>query len=92
MVVGLGAVSTTFITGVLMARKGLAKPIGSMTQYDKIRVGKGAEKKYLHYNEIVPLASLDDLEFAAWDVYPQNAYQSAMYAEVLKEKRHRART
>ena len=86
MVVGLGAVSTTFITGVLMARKGLAKPIGSMTQYDKIRVGKGAEKKYLHYNEIVPLASLDDLEFAAWDVYPQNAYQSAMYAEVLKEK------
>ena len=86
MVVGLGAVSTTFITGVLMARKGLAKPIGSMTQYDKIRVGKGAEKKYLHYNEIVPLASLDDLEFAAWDVIPQNAYQSAMYAEVLKEK------
>lgn len=86
MVVGLGAVSTTFITGVLMARKGLAKPIGSMTQYDKIRVGKGADKKYLHYKDIVPLANLDDLEFAAWDVYPQNAYQSAMYSEVLKEK------
>lgn len=86
MVVGLGAVSTTFITGVLMARKGLAKPIGSMTQYDKIRVGKGADKKYLHYKDIVPLASLDDLEFAAWDVYPQNAYQSAMYSEVLQEK------
>lgn len=86
MVVGLGAVSTTFITGVLMARKGLAKPIGSMTQYDKIRVGKGADKKYLHYKDIVPLASLDDMEFAAWDVYPQNAYQSAMYSEVLKEK------
>lgn len=86
MVVGLGAVSTTFITGVLMTRKGLAKPIGSMTQYDKIRVGKGADKKYLHYKDIVPLASLDDLEFAAWDVYPQNAYQSAMYSEVLQEK------
>lgn len=86
MVVGLGAVSTTFITGVLMARKGLAKPIGSMTQYDKIRVGKGADKKYLHYKDIVSLASLDDLEFAAWDVYPQNAYQSAMYSEVLQEK------
>lgn len=86
MVVGLGAVSTTFITGVLMARKGLAKPIGSMTQYDKIRVGKGADKKYLHYKDIVPLACLDDLEFAAWDVYPQNAYQSAMYSEVLQEK------
>lgn len=86
MVVGLGAVSTTFITGVLMARKGLAKPIGAMTQYDKIRVGKGDAKKYLHYKDIVPLASLDDMEFAAWDVYPQNAYQSAMYSEVLKEK------
>ena len=49
LVVGLGAVSTTFMTGVLMARKGLAKPVGSMTQYDKIRVGRGAEKKYLHY-------------------------------------------
>lgn len=48
MVVGCGAVSTTFMTGVFMARKGLAKPVGSMTQYDKIRVGRGAEKKYLH--------------------------------------------
>ena len=46
MVVGLGAVSSTFMTGVLMARKGLAKPVGSMTQYDRIRVGKGADKKY----------------------------------------------
>ncbi|MDD7319322.1 MAG: inositol-3-phosphate synthase [Prevotella sp.] len=86
MVVGCGAVSTTFITGVLMARRGLAKPIGSMTQYDKIRVGKGENKKYLSYSEIVPLAKLEDIEFAVWDVYPQNAYQAAMYAEVLKEK------
>ncbi|MDY6205460.1 MAG: inositol-3-phosphate synthase [Prevotella sp.] len=86
MVVGCGAVTTTFITGVLMARKGLAKPVGSMTQYDKIRVGKGKEKKYLPYSEIVPLASINDLEFATWDVYPQNAYQAAMYAEVLNEK------
>ena len=86
MVVGLGAVSSTFITGVLMARKGLAKPVGSMTQYDKIRVGKGDEKKYLSYSEIVPMAQLSDIEFAAWDVYPANAFQSAMYAEVLTEK------
>ena len=86
MVVGLGAVSTTFITGVLMARKGLAKPVGSMTQYDKIRVGRGAEKQYLKYNEIVPIADLKDIEFAAWDVYPANAYESAINAEVLKEK------
>ena len=85
MVVGLGAVTSTFITGVFMARKGLAKPIGSMTQYDKIRVGKGDDKKYLHYADIVPMASLDDIVFGAWDVYPANAFQSAMYAKVLKE-------
>ena len=86
LVVGNGAVATTFMTGVLMTRRGLTKPIGSMTQYDKIRVGKGNEKKYLSYGEIVPLAKLDDIVFGTWDVYPQNAYQSAMYAEVLKEK------
>lgn len=86
MVVGNGAVATTFMTGVLMARKGLTKPVGAMTQYDKIRVGRGAEKKYLKMSEIVPLASLDDIVFGTWDVYPQNAYQAAMYAEVLKPK------
>ena len=86
LVVGCGAVATTFMTGVLMTRKGLAKPIGSMTQYDKIRVGSGEDKKYLHYDEIVPMAKLSDIVFGSWDVYPQNAYQAAMYAEVLKEK------
>lgn len=86
MVVGLGAVSTTFMTGVFMARKGLAKPIGSMTQYDKIRVGRGADKKYLPLKDIVSMPSLDDIVFAAWDVYPVNAYESALNAEVLKEK------
>ena len=86
MVVGCGAVATTFMTGVLMARKGLAKPIGAMTQYDKIRVGKGYDRKYLHYGEIVPLAQMSDLVFATWDVYPQNAYQAAVYAQVLQQK------
>ena len=85
LIVGNGAVATTFMAGVLMSRKGLAKPIGSMTQYDKIRIGKGAEKKYLHYRDIIPIASLDDIVFGCWDVYPQNAYQSAVYAEVLKK-------
>ncbi len=84
MVVGLGAVSTTFITGVFMTRKGLAKPVGSMTQYDKMRVGRGADKKYLHYKDIVPLADLNDIVFGAWDVYPANAYESACNAKVLK--------
>ena len=86
LVVGNGAVATTFMTGVLMTRKGLTKPVGSMTQYDKIRIGKGAEKKYLKYEDIVPIAKLDDIVFGCWDVYPANAYQSAIYAEVLKEK------
>ncbi len=86
LVVGNGAVATTFMTGVLMTRKGLAKPVGSMTQYDKMRVGEGADKKYLHYKDIVPLADLKDIEFGCWDVYPANAYESAINAEVLKEK------
>ena len=86
LIVGNGAVATTFMTGVLMVRKGLAKPIGAMTQYDKIRIGKGSEKKYLHYSDIVSMASLDDIVFGCWDVYPQNAYQSAVYADVLKRE------
>ena len=86
LVVGNGAVATTFMTGVLMARRGLAKPIGSMTQYDKIRVGRADDKKYLKYREIVPLADLKDIVFGCWDVYPQNAYQSAVYAEVLNKE------
>ncbi len=57
-----------------------------MTQYDKIRVGRGADKKYLHYKDIVPIADLKDIVFGAWDVYPANAYESAINCEVLKEK------
>jgi len=86
LIVGNGAVATTLMTGVLMARKGLAKPIGSMTQYDKIRVGRGADKQYLKYADIVPLAALDSIVFGCWDVYPQNAYQAAVYADVLKRE------
>ena len=86
LVVGCGAVATTMMTGVLMARKGLTKLIGSMTQMDKMRVGRGETKQYLTYGDIVPLARLDDIVFGTWDVYPQNAYQAAVYAQVLQEK------
>ena len=86
LIVGNGAVATTFMAGVMMARRGLGKPIGSMTQYDKVRVGRGTEKRYLHYKDIVPMASLDDIVFGCWDVYPQNAYQAAVYADVLKRE------
>lgn len=86
LIVGNGAVATTFMTGVLMARKGLTKPVGSMTQYDRIRVGRGEERQYLKYGEIVPITPLSDIVFGCWDVYPQNAYQAAVYAEVLKKE------
>ena len=84
MIVGCGAVATTMMTGVLMARRGLTKLVGSMTQMDKIRVGRGSGKQYLKYGDIVPLVALDDIVFGCWDVYPQNAYRAAMYAQVLK--------
>ena len=86
MIVGCGAVATTLMTGVLMARKGLTRLIGSMTQMDKMRVGHGDDKKYLKYYDVVPLAELDDCVFGTWDIYPQNAYRAAMYAQVLQEK------
>ena len=86
MLVGLGAVSTTFIAGVLSARKGLTKPVGALTQYDKIRVGTGETERRLSYQEILSLPTLHDLEFAAWDVYPENAFESAVNADVLRAK------
>ncbi|HVK68018.1 MAG TPA: inositol-3-phosphate synthase [Polyangium sp.] len=84
---GLGAVATTFIAGVLLARKGLAKPIGSLTQMGTIRLGKRTEDRFPLVREAVPLASLDDLVFGAWDIFPDNALEVAQHAEVL-ESRH----
>ena len=86
MCVGLGAVTSTFITGTLMVRKGLGKPVGSMTQMDKMRVGNGADAQYKKYGDIVPLANLDDIVFGAWDIFPENAFESAMHAEVLRDR------
>ena len=84
LVVGVGgAVSTTMITGTLAARKGLAKPIGSITQMATIRMENNDEKLI---KDVVPLADLNDIVFGGWDIFPDNAYEAAMYAEVLKEK------
>ena len=82
--VGLGAVSTTFIVGTFMCRKGMGLPGGSITQMAKIRVGRGQEKQYKKIGEIVPLADLKDLEIGAWDIFTDTAYESALHAEVLK--------
>ena len=84
--VGLGAVSTTLITGTLMARKGLANPVGSFTQLGKMRVGRGDKKQYKHVGDIVPLTNLKDIVFGAWDVFTDNAYESALYCQVLKKE------
>ena len=84
LIVGVGgAVSTTMITGTLATRKGLAKPIGSITQMATIRMQNNDEKLI---KDVVPLADLNDIIFGGWDIFPDNAYEAAKYAEVLKEK------
>ncbi len=85
---GLGAVSTTFIAGVELARRGLAAPIGSLTQLASIRLGKRTEGRNPKIRDFVPLASLDDLVFGAWDPFPQDAYESALNAGVLDKHEH----
>jgi len=80
---GLGAVSTTFIAGVMLARKKKLLPIGSITQMQKIRLGKRDENRAPLIKDFVPLAQLGDIEFAAWDIFPDNAYEAALKAGVL---------
>lgn len=84
--VGLGGVTTTFITGTLMARKGLANPVGAFTQLGKMRVGRGKDKQYKRVGDIIPLASLNDIVFGAWDVFTDNAYESALFCKVLNRE------
>ena len=84
---GLGAVATTTIAGTLLARRGLATPIGSLTQNGTIRLGRRSEGRVAKLSELVPLAPLDALEFGAWDIFPEDAYTSARHANVL-EARH----
>lgn len=85
LLVGLGAVSTTFVAGVEAVRRGKAKPFGSYTQMGTLRLGKRTEHKAPQVKDFVPLAKLDDLCFAAWDVFPDNAYEAALKAGVLEK-------
>ena len=87
LLVGLGAVATTFIAGVESVRRGQARPIGSLTQMGSIRLGKRTDKRNPKIKEFVPLAALEDLVFAAWDPIPDDAYTAATKAGVL-EGRH----
>jgi myo-inositol-1-phosphate synthase len=84
LLVGLGAVSTTTIAGVLAVRQGLAQPIGSLTQMGTLRLGKRTQQRAPAIRDFVPLAGLDDLVFGAWDIFEDDAYESARVAGVLE--------
>ncbi len=83
---GLGAVSTTFIAGVMAVRKGLGEPVGSLTQLNHIRLGRRDENRNPLIKELVSLAELDDIYFGAWDLFEDNAYESALNAGVLEKE------
>src|SRR6476619_2054046 len=88
LLVGLGAVSTTFIAGVEAVKKGIGKPVGSLTQMGTIRLGKRTEHNVPLIKDFVPLAKLDDLVFGCWDPFPDDAYVAAQRAGVLEAGKH----
>ena len=77
---GMGAVATTFIAGVESVRRGLTKPIGSLSQMGTVRLGKRTDNRSPLIKDFVPLARLEQLEFGGWDVYPDSAYEAAKKA------------
>src|SRR5215510_6760238 len=86
LLVGLGAVSTTFIAGVAAIKRGIAEPIGSLSQMGTIRLGKRTDNRVPLIKDFVPLASLDDLVFGAWDIFEEDAYDAALNAGVLEKE------
>jgi len=84
LIPGMGAVATTFMAGVEAVRRGLALPIGSLTQMGTIRLGKRTDKRAPALKSFVPLAGLDDLVFGGWDLFKDNAYEAAVKAGVLE--------
>ncbi|MBW2376789.1 MAG: inositol-3-phosphate synthase [Deltaproteobacteria bacterium] len=83
---GMGAVGTTFIAGALLARKGLAQPIGSLTQMGTIRLGKRTDARTPLIRDFVSLADMNDLVFGGWDLFRDNAYEAAVNADVLSKE------
>ncbi|MBV9217395.1 MAG: inositol-3-phosphate synthase [Acidobacteria bacterium] len=83
LLVGLGAVSTTLVAGVEAIKRGISEPVGSLTQMGTIRLGKRTDNKVPKIKDFVPLASLDDIVFGAWDIFTDNAFEAAMNAGVL---------
>src|SRR5437660_10829838 len=88
MIPGMGAVATTFVAGVEAIRKGIAKPIGSLTQMGTIRLGKRTQGRSPRIKEFLPLAGLDDLVFSGWDIFEDDMYTAASKAGVLDQHAH----
>src|SRR3979409_1737679 len=86
LVVGLGAVSTTFIAGVEAIKQGLAEPIGSLTQMGTLRLGRRTDNRVPAIKDFVPLADLQALVFGAWDIFPDSAFEAATNAGVLEKE------
>jgi myo-inositol-1-phosphate synthase len=84
LIPGLGAVTTTFIAGIEAIKRGLAQPIGSLTQLGTIRLGKRTDNRVPRIQDFVPLATIDDLVVGAWDVFEDTAYEAALNARVLE--------
>ncbi|MEZ0311548.1 MAG: inositol-3-phosphate synthase, partial [Myxococcota bacterium] len=80
---GMGAVGTTIIAGAMLVRKGHSKPFGSLTQMGSIRLGKRTDNRSPLIKDFISLANLDNVVFGGWDLFPANAYESAMDAKVL---------
>ena len=85
---GFGAVATTFVAGVENVRRGLAEPVGSLTQMNTIRLGKRTDGRAPLIKDFVPLTELDDLVFGTWDPIPDDGYESALNAGVLQKEKH----
>jgi myo-inositol-1-phosphate synthase len=86
MIVGMGAVATTLVAGVEAVRKGIAKPIGSLTQMGTIRLGKRTDARTPFLKDFVPLAQLADISFTGWDIFEDNMFQAARTARVLENE------
>ena len=88
LTVGLGAVSSTLIAGVELAKRGMATPVGSLAELGSIRLGKRTDNRSPLIKDFVPLAKLEDIEWGAWDPFPDDAYVAAQRAGVLEGPRH----
>jgi myo-inositol-1-phosphate synthase len=84
LIPGIGAVSTTFIAGVEAVKRGMAVPVGSLTQLSTVRLGKRTDNRTPMIKDFVPLAGLNDLVFGGWDIYEDTAYEAAVNAKVLE--------